>query len=148
MRMLLETGHVDAMILPSGGMPATANTRKLFEDPSREIRAYVEQTGIFPINTVMTIRDDTVQRYPELPARLMEACSAALRLYHEELQSGKETRHMDVDVRLLRDVGVFPSEHGIEPNRQAIRLMVQYCYEQGLIQRLYEPHELFVSTGV
>jgi 4,5-dihydroxyphthalate decarboxylase len=148
MRMLLETGQVDAMILPSGGMPPTASTRKLFDDPSGEIRAYVEQTGTFPINTVMTIREDTIRRYPELPARLMEACREALRLYHRGLRRGKETRHMDVDLRLLRDLGVFPTEYGIEPNRPAIRLMVQYCYEQGLIRRLYEPQELFVQTGV
>ncbi len=51
---------------------------------------------------------------------------------------------MGLAPRELFDMGLFPDEYGLEPNRAAVRMMVQYCYEQGLIRRLYEPDELFV----
>jgi len=44
------------------------------------------------------------------------------------------------------DWGFNPAEHGPEPNRRAIRMMIQYCYEQGLIRTLYKPEELFAES--
>jgi len=145
-RAVLEAHAVDAVFLPSGGMPPTANTQKLFPDPYPEIRAYVEQTGVFPINTVIVLKDATIHQYPELPARLMAALEQAMQLYRGEVARGEVPAHMDLDVEKLRDLGVLSLEYGIAPNRPAIRMMIHYCYEQGLIRRLYDPEELFEET--
>ena len=104
----------------------------------------MRDTGVFPINTVMTLKEAVVDRYPELPARLMEAFSEARRLYMEEVSASKESDHMGIKTSALREMGLFPDQYGLAPNRAAVRMMVQYCYEQGLIRKLYEPEELFV----
>src|SRR5262249_55350904 len=62
-RELLEDGVVDAAILPSGGIPPTTRTRKLFQDPYREIAQYVAETGVFPINHVVTLKEEVVEAY-------------------------------------------------------------------------------------
>lgn len=142
-RELLENGVVDAALLASGGIPPTASTRKLFQDPYREIAQYVAQTGVFPINHVVTLKEEVVQAHRELPARLMEGFQEALRLYNQDVRAGKEASYTDVDVKFLLETGLFPAEYGLQPNRQAVRMGIQYCYEQGLIRRLYEPDELF-----
>jgi 4,5-dihydroxyphthalate decarboxylase len=141
---LVVRGEIDANI-PAGGGPApTETTKKLFDDGYAEIRAYVRDTGVFPINTVMTLKEAVVDRYPDLPARLMEAFSEARGLYMQELSAGKETDHMGIKTSALQEMGLFPDQYGLAPNRLAVRMMVQYCYEQGLIRKLYEPEELFV----
>jgi 4,5-dihydroxyphthalate decarboxylase len=142
-RDLLEDGVVDAALLASGGIPPTGSTRKLFPDPYREIAQYVAETGVFPINHVVTLKDEVVQAHPELPTRLMEGFQEALRLYNRDVQAGKEAAYTDVDVKFLLETGLFPAEYGLPPNRQAVRMGIHYCYEQGLIRKLYEPEELF-----
>jgi 4,5-dihydroxyphthalate decarboxylase len=143
-RGLLDAGTVDALFTAAAGIPPNEHSKKLFDDPYGEIRAYVAQTGVFPLNTVVTIREDAVEKHPDLPRALMDAWNEADRLYTQELRAGEEdTYHMNLDVRTLEDMGVFPIGYGLEANRQAVRTMVQYCYEQGLIQRLFEPEELF-----
>lgn len=140
---LVVRGDIDANI-PAGGGPApTETTKKLFDDPQAEIRAYVRETGVFPINTVLTLKEEVVDKHPDLPARLMEAFTEARRLYMDEVRAGKETEHMGIKTSELLDMGLFPDRYGLEPNRAAVRMMIHYCYEQGLIRRLYEPEELF-----
>src|SRR5579875_659328 len=140
---ILERGGIDAFIPPSGGPPLTALTAKLFSDPLAEIRRYVESTGVFPINTVITMKADIAARHPDLPKRLFTAFVEARRRYHDEIAEGKETNHMGLDVAELARMGVFPDCYGLQPNRAALRMMIHYCYEQGVIRRLYEPEELF-----
>ena len=144
---LLDAGIVDAVLLASGGIPPTENSRKLFDDPYREMRAYVEQTGVFPINHVVTIKEEVARAYPDLPARLLKAFNDALQLYNADVQAGKEETYTDVDVPWLLEMGLFPAKYGLEPNRTSIRMMIEYCYEQGLIKTLFEPEEIFVESG-
>jgi 4,5-dihydroxyphthalate decarboxylase len=140
---LLESGAVDAMFLAAGGIDATGASRKLFEDPYPEIERYVAETGVFPINTLITLKESVVKALPGLPGALMEAWERARALYAREMEEGKETDHMGIEVGRLKAMKVFPRAYGIEANRMAIRMMIQYCYEQGLIRTLFEPEELF-----
>jgi len=141
----MESGALDGVILASGGVPATDSVAKLFEDPYKEISAYVSQTGVFPINTVITLKREIVERHPDFPARFVAAWNEANQLYRQEIARGEEQVHMDIEIRRLRELGVFPADYGLAANRAAVRLMIQYCYEQGLIRALPEPEELFVA---
>lgn len=140
----LESFGLDAIFAAAAGPPLTEYTRQLFQDPYPEIRMYLEATGVFPINTVITLKLDAVRKYPHLPAQLMGAFREAKLLYQAEVLAGSETDHMGLDLGVLREMGLFPDEYGIEPNRRAIKMMIQYCYEQGLIRTLFEPEDLFV----
>jgi 4,5-dihydroxyphthalate decarboxylase len=144
---ILERGEVDAFFPPSAGPPLTEHTAKLFPDPMVAIRHYVRATGVFPINTVVTLKQDVVKAHPDLPKCLFEASVKARELYHEEVNQGKERVHMGLDAAELRAMGLFPDRYGIDPNRSAIRMMIHYCYAQGLISKLYEPEEIFAATA-
>jgi 4,5-dihydroxyphthalate decarboxylase len=144
---LMDAGEIDAVMLAAGGMPATGTTRKLFADPEREARTFLDQTGVFPINTVITLKETTVQAHPALPGRLLAAWREANQRYWEATERGQEQDHMGLGVRTLAEWGIFPADYGLAPNRGAVRLMIQYCYEQGLIRTLYEPEDLFTPDG-
>ena len=79
---------------------------------------------------------------------LLKTHVEARRLYDEEVKAGGETVHMGIDVSVLKQLGLFPDKYGLETNRAAVALIVQYCHEQGLIQKVYQPEELFVQTSV
>lgn len=140
---LFDTGELDAVMLAAVGEPAGNTTKKLFDDPYREAREFAALTGIMPINTVITLKKETVGKYPELPERLMRAWHMALCLYREEMAHDQEADHMGLRRRALEEMNVFPPLNGLEANRKNVRLLIHYCYEQGLIPQLFEPEDLF-----
>jgi len=73
-----------------------------------EIRMYLEATGVFPINTVITLKLDAVRKHPHLPAQLMGAFREAKLLYQAEVLAGSETDHMGLDLGVLREMGPLP----------------------------------------
>lgn len=139
----LEDGRVDALIAPGGGAPTDGNTRRLLNDPAKQLSDFVAATGIYPINTVMTLRRSTVEANPGLPAALMDAFNQARGLYHAELAADGPGDHMGVGTDLLSDMGVFPDSYGIEANRTSLEAIIGYCYEQGLIRTHFAVEELF-----
>jgi hypothetical protein len=138
----LETGRIDALILPEAAAP-TDNIDRLFSNEFGEVRAHLEATGVFPPNSVLVIKEATSKANPGLGKALLKAYDEAVRHYSQD--AADDDRHMGLHVGELRTTGLFPYPTGLAANRTAIRLMVHYCFEQGLIDTLFEPEELFVS---
>ncbi|HLH75532.1 MAG TPA: ABC transporter substrate-binding protein [Candidatus Binataceae bacterium] len=143
----LERGEVDAIAAAGGGPPPTAQTARLFADPDAEIRAYVRATGVFPLNTLITLKQSALREYPDLARDLLAVCQQARRHYHAQFERGEEHEHMGTAARLLRELDLFPDEYGLQvpDNRKAIAMGLHYAYEQGLVSRLYEPEEMFAA---
>lgn len=141
-------GNADAVSLTGSALRADPERlRPLFEDPYPEIAAYAEANGIFPINTVITVRRDAVQRNPDMPGLLLHAFRRAKALYDAEIADGTQDMHSGLSLRRLRELaGLTLPSYGFQENRRAIRVMIAYCYEQGIIRKLYEPEDVFLLT--
>ena len=76
MQSLLERGELDAQILSDSGADASAinkDVRRLWPN-YREVEAdYYRRTGIFPIRHVVVVKDDVLQRDPEVALHLVRA---------------------------------------------------------------------------
>jgi 4,5-dihydroxyphthalate decarboxylase len=144
LRQLLEEGRIEALILPGAGLDPTENIAPLFPDSLRESQKYVESTGVFPVNTVLTIKKETVETNPGLAESLLEAHREAWQRY--VMDTPDDSRHQGLSVGELRAMGLFPRPDGFRANRDAVLMLVHYCFEQGVIRNLLEPEELFVAT--
>jgi 4,5-dihydroxyphthalate decarboxylase len=144
----LMAGKAEAASLPGPARGSDPDrVRPLFADPYREIAAYVESTGCFPINTVLTVRQDAVERNGRMPHVVYDTFVKAQALYANEVADGKQDLHMGLSLSRLQQVtGLGLPSHGMAANRQCIRAMIAYCYEQGVIKRLVEPEEIFLLT--
>jgi 4,5-dihydroxyphthalate decarboxylase len=141
--VLLAEGRIDAASMASGaGGPRSGSVRELFADAHAELRAYADGFGVVPINTVMTMRRSTVGRNPALPRLLFDAMVAA----RVKQQAAAPNAEDAIFQPLERDLGRSLTSYGFGANRPAIREMIAYCYEQGIIRRLYQPEELFLLT--
>jgi hypothetical protein len=60
-------------------------------------------------------------------------------------EAAGDSQHMGLRLDALRELDLFPPAQGLAPNRTALRLMIHYCYEQGLIRTLSEPEDLFAA---
>ena len=63
-------------VLP-GAMGQFPGVKPLFEDADEIIR-YVKRTEIYPIIHIVTIKEETVERCPDLPAKLIDAFDEAI----------------------------------------------------------------------
>lgn len=137
----LDQGKIDAVFMSDGGVEPTDLIDRLFADYRVELRRYVAATGTFPMNSVIVIKDDVLKANPGLDRSLIGAYREAWALYASEASDSAE--HMGLGVGELRSMGLFPPPQGFQANRQAVRIMIHACYEQGLIRTLLEPEDLF-----
>jgi 4,5-dihydroxyphthalate decarboxylase len=146
---LVEDGEIDALVAALGSRKDSSghNARPLFDNPYPEISRY-SGGQIFPINTVLTIPKRTLERNPGLAEAVFEAFQHALGLYLEDVKMGQRNGdHSGLSLkRLKEEAGVSFPEYGFKANRETIKLMIQYCFEQGIIGKLFDPEELFLLT--
>ncbi|MFI5267638.1 MAG: hypothetical protein ACHQ7M_09715 [Chloroflexota bacterium] len=147
-RHMVETHAVDAAILPGQGMDETETTRRLFADPLVEAREYVRQTGVIPINSVLVMRQEKAEEFPNLAPAVMEAAGKALAMHGADIGDRGDANYTYIPLWFVKEAGMYPFQQGFAPNRKAIHMMAAYCYEQGLVNKLYEPEELFAPGTV
>lgn len=149
---MLASGEIDALYTPrtprsfAEGHPQVA---RLFPDFRTVEAAYWRKTGIFPVMHVVAIRADVYRRDRWVARSLMEAFTAARRIALDGIDETASLRYMlpwlPDDVAAVRAVlGDDYWTYGLAGNEAALSAIARYAFEQGLIPRAYEPHELFV----
>ena len=68
---MLRAREIDAVI--AGEMPKAPDLRTVFPDPAAAGKEFRAQHGFLPINHMLTVRQDLVEREPDLPGRLVAA---------------------------------------------------------------------------
>ncbi len=142
----LEEGLFDAFFAPGGGLPLTPQLRRLFPDSEQTLESWLNRGGVFPINTLITVRDETVKQYPDLPRLLFDVMQKARQKYHTADMPTDED-HLGIPCDFLCRYGLFPDAHGLEANREAVQFMIDSCFEQGLIKRRYTPEEILLPLN-
>jgi len=147
--VIVAAGQSDAASLAGPARDADPKLiRPMFEDPYREIAGFVEQFGFVPINTVLTVRRDAIERNPDMPRMVFDTFVRAKQVYDREIADGKEDMHMGLSLKRLKDTtGLGLPSPGFAENRQALKTMLAFCYAQGITNRLIEPEEAFLLTN-
>ena len=141
----LDEGVLDAFFAPAAGPPLTDKTERLFRDPYPMLQKWLDDGGIMPINTLVTIRKETVKKYPGLPQQLFNALKIARQRYHQE--DALKDIHLGIETEFLFKNKLFPDQYGLEANLQPIEEMIKACYDQGVIKTKYSPEDLFVPVS-
>jgi 4,5-dihydroxyphthalate decarboxylase len=145
---LLEAGEIDALAAARGSQQDFGkHARPLFDNPYSEIAEFFG-ARLFPVNTVVTIPKKTLARNPGIAEAVFEAFQIALSRYLDDVRHDKRTdNYSGLSLkRLEEEAGVLLPNYGFQANRENIKLMVQYCFEQGVISKLFDPEELFLLT--
>jgi 4,5-dihydroxyphthalate decarboxylase len=104
--------------------------------------------GHYPINHLLVVRDDVLERYPEVATCLFDAFAESKRIYLEQLRLGaiEEPDAMDELYARLLSLGDDPLPYGIEPNRAALEELVRHAMSQGILTRPVEIESLFAPS--
>jgi 4,5-dihydroxyphthalate decarboxylase len=147
--MLIE-GRIDALLTPQTAddqKPASERKlRSLVADAQVEEETYLRTFGIYPINHVVVIRSDVLQRLSGLPRTLFDAyAQAKTRAYARQLGTTLMpwgARHWKKTFDLF---GGDPLPYGLnEINRKVIARLAKHLYDQKLIARSVDLSALFL----
>jgi 4,5-dihydroxyphthalate decarboxylase len=124
-------------------MGKVAGVKPLFEDTDEIIR-YVKRTQIYPIIHIMTIKEETVEKYSDLTAKLIEAFREANRLAVKYLSPEQVEGYAKE-----RDVLGYDPYAGIltDADKKSIQALNRYQIEQGLVKAQLPLESLFVKEA-
>lgn len=146
----LIEGQIDALLTPQTAddrKPASERKlRTLIADTQTAEEAYLRAFGIYPINHVVVIRSDTLQRLPGLPSALFEAYARAkARAYARELGTTLMpwgARHWK---KTFDHFGGDPLPYGLnEINCKVVAKLAKYLCDQRLIAQEPDVQALFI----
>jgi len=148
---MLLAGELDGIITarePASFLANDVRIERLWPDYQPVEETYYQETGIFPIMHVVVIRNDVLERARWVAANLLQAFEEARRNSNRRLSS---IVNSTVAIPWLhqayhRAQQVFGKDfwpYGIDANRRTLEAFVEYCREQGVIQRAVSIDELF-----
>lgn len=115
---MLLSGEIDAGIALAVD---PAQVRPVIPNADAAAAEWSRQTGVYPINHVVVVKDALLARHPWLADELMRLFVASKEMSGEAVP------------------------YGVEANRPAIELLMRYAAQQQMIPRAYRPEELFIA---
>ena len=150
-RMLLE-GEVDALIypeMPDALLAGDDRIARLFPDYKQEEMAYYTKTGFFPIMHTVVIKQSILKANPWVARNVLVALRESKDLAFDRM---RDPRSISLAwVRELIDeqlevLGQDPWDYTFEGNEAAIRTMIRYSLEQGILTQPVTPEALFAAS--
>lgn len=115
----------------------------LVEDAGEREAEWFRRTGIYPLHGVIVVRNDVLERHPELPALLFDAFGQAKENYLQRVRSGQADGAEDKRYRQLSALVGDPLPYGLDENRASLQALVRYAHGQHLIPAQAPLEELF-----
>ncbi len=126
-----------------GQMGRFPGVKPLFAD-TEEILRWVKRSGIYPIIHIMALKQETAERYPDLPAKLIAAFRAANKLAPKYLSPEAAAGY----AREREVLGYDPYAYVLgETEKRTMRALNRYQIEQGLMKHELPLESLFVREA-
>jgi 4,5-dihydroxyphthalate decarboxylase len=106
----------------------------------------LRQTGHYPINHTVVVKDELLNAYPDLAADIFNAFAESKELYVRRLKSGEIENITRIDEshrRVMEITGRDPLPYGVTPNREMLEEIPRSALEQKIITRSFSIEELF-----
>ncbi|MEM0373763.1 MAG: ABC transporter substrate-binding protein [Sulfolobaceae archaeon] len=152
---MLEKGEIDALY--SAQAPSSyirgSNVKRLFENYREVELEYYKNTGIFPIMHLIVIRRDVYERNPWVAYNLYKAFEESKKIVFHEIYNVSQfavaymsAPWIEYDFEIMRRISgndFWP--YGVEKNYRVLETFIRYSYEQGIIDKIYSPKEIFAK---
>jgi 4,5-dihydroxyphthalate decarboxylase len=151
----LIEGKIDALLTPTPRdetLPkGERRLRSLIANVQEAEEAYVRDYGVYPINHVVVMREDILNRLSKLPAAVFQAyAKSKARAYKRRLGTTLMPWGMRHWVKVFDQFNGNPLPYGLTPlNRDVVSRLAGFLYDQRLASRQIPVDELFLpgTTG-
>jgi 4,5-dihydroxyphthalate decarboxylase len=130
----------------AGAAAAAADTYpELIANVEKVEADWFRRSGIYPIHSLIVVKDEHIKRYSWLARSLMNAFVEAKKPYLEELKRGQGDSPEDKRYGNFLSLMSDPLPYGIAANRASIEALVTYSLQQKLIPALPQLDQVFVD---
>ncbi|WP_338603032.1 ABC transporter substrate-binding protein [Sulfolobus tengchongensis] len=152
---MLDKGEIDAVY--SAQAPSSflrgSNVKRLFENYRETEIEFYRKTEIYPIMHIIVIRRDIYEKYPWVAYNLYKAFEEAKNIAFNEIYNVSQfgvaymfAPWIQNDFEIMRSISgddFWP--YGVSKNYKTIETFIRYSYEQGIIDKMYNPREIFAK---
>jgi ABC-type nitrate/sulfonate/bicarbonate transport system substrate-binding protein len=138
-QMLLD-GEIDAAI---GAQVDSPDVKPLIPNAGEVQIEWFKKYGVYPLNHMVTVRNDLVAQHPGILEALFNAFKQAKQIYMQKLEGPGPFTAADENMIRLKGIVGDPLPYGVEANRKAIEMAAQFAYEQHIVPKVYTVEELF-----
>lgn len=151
---MLAEGEIQAAIYPeiiscfANGDP---RVKRLFNDYKKEEVEYYKKTHIFPIMHTVIIKEEILKKYPWVAVSMLKALRQSKDLCYRRLEDPRKIALawiMNLKEEERKLLGKDPWAYNLVDNKHNLETLIQYSYEQGLINRKLKIEELFVEAAL
>jgi 4,5-dihydroxyphthalate decarboxylase len=139
---MVASGELAAAVGVSSDHP---DLTSLIPEPEEAGLAALKRDGLYPINHLVVVRDELLDRHPDLAVDVFNAFAEAKSRYVTRLRSGDITNPTEVDLTYARVMELVgdPLPYGIEPNRRMIDKLIHHAVRQRVLDKKPEVENLF-----
>jgi 4,5-dihydroxyphthalate decarboxylase len=138
---MLVRGELDAVIGVDVDHPDVA---PLIAEPEEAAVAALREHSFYPINHLVVVKDEVLQRHPDAASALFEAFTEAKQRYVTRLRNGDVSTDTDrIYGRVLQTTGADPLPYGVEPNRAMLEQLMEFALTQRILTRPVDIDEVF-----
>jgi len=145
-QMLLD-GEIDAVI---GATTDSPDVVPLIPDPEAAAIAAVRDHGRYPINHLVVVKDEVLERHPGAARAIFEAFAESKRRYVTDLRSGAITTPDSADrlhAQVMEVTGCSdPLPYGIEPNRHVLDSLIASARDQHILAAAVDLDAMFAPS--
>lgn len=131
----------------AGDSAETADYRELVDNAFERGAEWFGRTGIYPMHSLLVVRDDVLAERPGIANALYEALSEGKRRYMENLNNGAAAEKIDDRYRKQQKVVGDPLPYGLKANKPTLDALMGYAVQQRLIPQALPVEDLFVDLN-
>jgi 4,5-dihydroxyphthalate decarboxylase len=109
--------------------------RPFYPDPEAAAREFYKRYGVFPIDHLIVVKDALLREHPWLARALYDALKAA------KAEGLRRDPHVHVGGAGIMDGDPLP--YGLEANRKALQMLLDFSIEQRVLQKPMTLEQLF-----
>lgn len=141
---LLLAGELDAVVGAGVDHPDVV---PLIADADDVAAQQLRSRGVFPINHLVVVRDDLLDRHPELGPALFEAFAEAKRRYVAALSAAPPSGRQDRVLTRVREItGSDPLPYGVTENLPTLEALIDTAMQQGILRHRPAWEDVFAAS--
>jgi 4,5-dihydroxyphthalate decarboxylase len=129
----------------AGGQTASQKYPELIANAAEVEADWYRATSIYPIHSAVVVKEEVLQKHPQIAHALLDAFSAAKQPYIEQLEAGARDTPEDIRYGSFAPLMEDPLPYGMKANATSIETLIRYAVQQQLIPSRPAADEVFVD---
>ena len=123
------------------------NVETMIKDPFEAGLAALRSRELYPINHCVVIRNDLIEKVPDIASQVFDAFAKSKQIYVSKLKAGRISNLSRADKVHLAALEIMddPLPYGVEPNRHTLESLIDHALVQNIIPAKMSLEELFAS---